>query len=90
MLNLEAYEVVGCEDERAESDSKGRRVSSVFFLHLWSVGVFSFQERGIWRKLHSCFRSHFCGETCIHVSAAVCGCFLERESKDRDCLCEFQ
>ena len=30
MFNLEAYEVVGCEDERAESDSEGRRVSSGF------------------------------------------------------------
>ena len=29
MFNLEAYEVVGCEEERAESDSEGRRVSSV-------------------------------------------------------------
>ena len=31
----------------------------LFCLHLWSVGVFSFQEQGIWRKLHSCFCSHF-------------------------------
>ena len=30
MFNLEAYEVVGCEEERAESDRESRRVGSVF------------------------------------------------------------
>ena len=30
MFNLEAYEVVGCDEKRAESDREGQRVSSKF------------------------------------------------------------
>ena len=60
MFNLEAYQVVGFDrrELQATEEAEGLVLS---FVHLWSVGVFSFREQmfALKRELHSCFRSHF-------------------------------
>ena len=60
MFNLRTYEVVGCDERELQATEKAEGLV-LSFVHLGSVGVFSFQEQNFFlkRKLHSCFRSHF-------------------------------
>ena len=60
MFGLEAYEVVGFDRRELQATEKAQGLV-LSFVHLWSVGVFSFQEQRfvLKRELQSCFRSHF-------------------------------
>ena len=72
MFDLEAYEVVGFDGKRELQATERAEGLVLSFVHLWTVGVFSFQEQRcvfekrtafmfpwpfLWRNLHLCFRS---------------------------------
>ena len=60
MFDLEAYEVVGFDRRELQATERAEGLV-LSFVHLWSVGVFSFQEQRfvLKRELHSGFCSHF-------------------------------